>query len=91
MLKFKGEAETLPDSDIQKRLLAAAKILADATAKMVEAARQCASNPHDVNYQDELRRTAEDLRYSAKKICFLMKYFSVQSFRPLNVSTMRLS
>lgn len=29
---------------------------------MVEAARQCASHPHDVNYQDELRRTAEDLR-----------------------------
>ncbi|XP_074035813.1 talin_middle and talin-RS domain-containing protein rhea isoform X1 [Leptinotarsa decemlineata] len=59
---IKGEAEKLPDSDIQRRLLAAAKTLADATAKMVEAARQCASNPHDVNYQDMLRRTAEDLR-----------------------------
>lgn len=62
---FQGEAEKLPDSDIQRRLLAAAKTLADATAKMVEAARQCASHPHDVNYQDELRRTAEDLRYQA--------------------------
>lgn len=59
---IKGEAEKLPDSDIQRRLLAAAKTLADATAKMVEAARQCASNPHDVSYQDQLRRTAEDLR-----------------------------
>ncbi|XP_018576944.1 talin-2 isoform X4 [Anoplophora glabripennis] len=59
---IKGEAEKIPDSDIQRRLLAAAKTLADATAKMVEAARQCASNPHDVNYQDQLRRTAEDLR-----------------------------
>ncbi|KAJ8958588.1 hypothetical protein NQ318_016309 [Aromia moschata] len=59
---IKGEAEKLPDSDIQRRLLAAAKTLADATAKMVEAARQCASHPHDVGYQDQLRRTAEDLR-----------------------------
>ncbi|XP_049817811.1 talin-2 isoform X3 [Aethina tumida] len=60
---IKGEAEKLPsDSDIQRRLLAAAKTLADATAKMVEAARQCANNPHDVGYQDVLRKTAEDLR-----------------------------
>lgn len=33
------EAEKQPDSEGQKRLLAAAKLLADATAKMVEAAR----------------------------------------------------
>ncbi|XP_060536716.1 talin-1 isoform X2 [Cylas formicarius] len=59
---IKGEAERLPDSEIQRRLLAAAKTLADATAKMVEAARQCASRPHDVDCQDQLRRTAEDLR-----------------------------
>ncbi|XP_030759474.1 talin-2 isoform X2 [Sitophilus oryzae] len=59
---IKGEAEKLPDSDIQRRLLAAAKTLADATAKMVEAARQCATNPSDIKYQDQLRRTAEDLR-----------------------------
>ncbi|KAJ8983101.1 hypothetical protein NQ317_001844 [Molorchus minor] len=59
---IKGEAEKLPESDIQRRLLAAAKTLADATARMVEAARQCASNPHEVVYQDQLRRTAEDLR-----------------------------
>ncbi|XP_057660933.1 talin-1 isoform X1 [Diorhabda carinulata] len=59
---IKGEAEKLPDSDIQRRLLGAAKTLADATAKMVEAARQCASHPHEVVYQDQLRKTAEDLR-----------------------------
>lgn len=59
---IKGEAEKHADSDIQKRLLAAAKTLADATARMVEAARQCANYPHDINYQDNLRRTAEDLR-----------------------------
>lgn len=57
-----GEAEKLPDSDIQRRLLAAAKTLADATARMVEAARQCGNHPHDVAYQDTLRKTAEDLR-----------------------------
>ncbi|XP_076258491.1 talin_middle and talin-RS domain-containing protein rhea isoform X2 [Rhynchophorus ferrugineus] len=59
---IKGEAENLPDSDIQRRLLAAAKTLADATAKMVEAARQCATNPNEIRFQDQLRRTAEDLR-----------------------------
>lgn len=52
----------MPDSDIQRRLLAAAKTLADATAKMVEAARQCGNHPHDVAYQTTLRKTAEDLR-----------------------------
>ncbi|CAH1114601.1 unnamed protein product [Psylliodes chrysocephalus] len=59
---IKGEAEKLPDSDIQRRLLSAAKTLADATARMVEAARQCASHPHEVVYQDQLRKTAEVLR-----------------------------
>lgn len=59
---IKGEAERQPDSELQRRLLAAAKTLADATARMVEAARQCASHPHDVERQDELRRAAEELR-----------------------------
>ena len=36
---IKGDAEGHSDSDMQKRLLAAAKALADATAKMVEAAK----------------------------------------------------
>lgn len=38
------EAENQP-SDSQRKLLAAAKLLADATARMVEAARLCASLP----------------------------------------------
>lgn len=78
---IKGEAERLPtNTDIQRRLLAAAKTLADATARMVshkrttilggfhakrfkvEAARQCTEHPHDIRCQDQLRRTAEDLR-----------------------------
>jgi len=28
----------------------------------VEAARQCTEYPHDIQYQDQLRKTAEDLR-----------------------------
>lgn len=41
---IKAEAETEDDSDSQKRLLAAAKVLADATAKLVEAAKVCSDN-----------------------------------------------
>ncbi|CAG9763893.1 unnamed protein product [Ceutorhynchus assimilis] len=60
---IKGEAEKLPrDTEIQRRLLAAAKTLADATAKMVEAARRCTECPSDTTCQDLLRRTAENLR-----------------------------
>lgn len=36
---IKAQAEGEEDADLQKRLLAAAKNLADATAKMVEAAK----------------------------------------------------
>ena len=36
---IKGDAEGEDDDDAQKRLLAAAKVLADATAKLVEAAK----------------------------------------------------
>ncbi|UYV64796.1 TLN1 [Cordylochernes scorpioides] len=60
---IKGEAEDhQADSDRQKRLLTAAKILADATARMVEAAKGCASNPHDSQSQEALRRAAQELR-----------------------------
>ena len=47
---------------LQKRLLSAAKELADATAKMVEAAKSCASSPSDRESQDLLKRAAENLR-----------------------------
>lgn len=59
---IKGEAEKQPDSEIQRRLLAAAKTLADATARMVEAARLCASSPHDAQRQNQLRQAVEELR-----------------------------
>ncbi|XP_046398722.1 talin-1 isoform X1 [Ischnura elegans] len=59
---IKGEAEKQSDSEVQRRLLAAAKALADATARMVEAARLCASAPHDAERQDQLRMAAEELR-----------------------------
>lgn len=36
---LKSQAESHPDSEMQKKLLAAAKMLADATARMVEAAK----------------------------------------------------
>jgi talin len=58
----KGEADQQQDSELQRRLLAAAKTLADATARMVEAARLCASSPHDIGHQDALRQAAEEIR-----------------------------
>lgn len=42
--------------------MSAAKELADATAKMVEAAKACASNPNDRESQEALKRAAEHLR-----------------------------
>ncbi|KAL3884759.1 hypothetical protein ACJMK2_024867 [Sinanodonta woodiana] len=59
---IRGQAESHPDSDVQKRLLAAAKALADATAKMVEAAKGCATSPNDSERQQMLRVAAEELR-----------------------------
>lgn len=59
---IKGQAETQPDSDIQKRLLSAAKSLADATSRLVEAAKGCATNPNDSRSQAALRAAAEDVR-----------------------------
>lgn len=59
---IQGEADKQPDSELQRRLLAAAKVLAEATARMVEAARQCASHPHDTARQQHLRHTVEELR-----------------------------
>ncbi|XP_049882474.1 talin-1 isoform X3 [Pectinophora gossypiella] len=59
---IKTEAEKQP-SEAQRKLLAAAKLLADATARMVEAARQCATSPQDREKQEALRKAAEELRY----------------------------
>lgn len=49
-------------SDQQRKLLHAAKLLAEATSKMVEAAKGCATNPQDGDMQILLRKAAEDLR-----------------------------
>ncbi|QQP52773.1 Uncharacterized protein FKW44_005020, partial [Caligus rogercresseyi] len=51
---IKGEAEVQSDTDIQD--------LADATAKMVEAAKACASNPNSNECKETLRYAAEHLR-----------------------------
>ncbi|XP_064596457.1 talin-1-like [Liolophura sinensis] len=59
---IRGQADSYSDSDIQRRLLAAAKQLADATARMVEAAKGCAMNPNDSHQQQILREAAADLR-----------------------------
>ena len=57
-----GEAEGAEDTEQQRRLLAAAKALADATTRMVEAAKGCAGSPDDSAQQEMLRRAAEDVR-----------------------------
>jgi talin len=59
---LKQEAMAQSTTEQQRKLLHAAKLLAEATSKMVEAARGCASNPKDSNMQTKLRRAAEDLR-----------------------------
>jgi talin len=59
-----GEAEHQSDSDLQKRLLAAAKMLADATTRMVEAAKACASSPDDAAQQLALKEAAQNLRHA---------------------------
>ena len=60
---IKGEADQHQhDSDLQRRLLSAAKQLADATAKLVEAARLCGSSPNETSHQEALRMAAEELR-----------------------------
>lgn len=59
---IKGEADQQSDSDLQRRLLDAAKQLADATARLVEAARLCSSSPHDSGHHDVLRNVAQEIR-----------------------------
>ncbi len=53
---------TFAPPDARRRLLDAAKSLADATSKMVEAAKVAARNPQDVAAQEALRKAAEHLR-----------------------------
>uniref|UniRef100_A0A803TLX2 Talin 2 n=1 Tax=Anolis carolinensis TaxID=28377 RepID=A0A803TLX2_ANOCA len=50
------------DMENSKKLLAAAKLLADSTARMVEAAKGAAANPENEDQQQRLREAAEGLR-----------------------------
>lgn len=59
---LKQEAHIQPTSEQQRKLLLAAKLLAEATSKIVEAAKGCASNPHDERMQSNLKKAAEDLK-----------------------------
>ena len=62
MLSLKDEAEEDQSTEHQQRLMAAAKMLADATAKMVQAAKGCASRPHDDSQSAALKAAADALR-----------------------------
>ena len=53
---IKLEAEGQTDSESQTKLLGAAKQLADATARMVEAAKAAAMNPNDEQCQLALQQ-----------------------------------
>ncbi|KAH9632861.1 hypothetical protein HF086_013648 [Spodoptera exigua] len=70
---IKTEAEKQP-SEGQRKLLAAAKLLADATARMVEAARQCASEP-----QETLIEECKSLNEQIPRVVDAVK---VSSLRP---------
>lgn len=63
MTHLRGEADTIQDdAERQRRLREAAQRLADATSRMVEAARSCASSPDDAALQQGLKTAAEELR-----------------------------
>ena len=55
---------TNDDTNQQKKFLAAAKMLADATAKMVESAKGCATKPADTQLQYQLKAAVEELRFA---------------------------
>ena len=60
---LRQQAELVGDDTAQQnRLLTSAKTLADATAKMVECAKNCAVKPNDTELQYELKKAAEELR-----------------------------
>uniref|UniRef100_A0A8C3SZG3 Talin 1 n=1 Tax=Chelydra serpentina TaxID=8475 RepID=A0A8C3SZG3_CHESE len=62
---IKADAEGETDLENSRKLLSAAKMLADATAKMVEAAKVCSTpgaHPDSEEQQQRLREAAEGLR-----------------------------
>jgi len=62
---LRTEADGANNEDQRRKLIGAAKMLADATAKMVEAAKGAANSPHDSALQQNLKLAAEDLRTAA--------------------------
>ncbi|CAF4467662.1 unnamed protein product, partial [Adineta steineri] len=60
---LRQQAESVDDdTNEQKRFLSAAKMLADATSRMVECAKGCATKPNDSQLQYQLKKAAEELR-----------------------------
>lgn len=57
---IKGEADSQPDN--RDRLLGAARSVAQATTKMIEAAKDCQGRPQAAESQMALRSAAEDLQ-----------------------------
>ncbi|XP_036095276.1 talin-2 [Rousettus aegyptiacus] len=59
---MRSDAEAEIDMENSKKLLAAAKLLADSTARMVEAAKGWLQHPENEDQQQRLREAAEGLR-----------------------------
>ncbi|CAF0748960.1 unnamed protein product [Brachionus calyciflorus] len=59
---LKQEAHGQTSNEQQRKLLLAAKLLAEATSKIVEAAKGCASNPNNENLQISLKKAVDDLK-----------------------------
>ncbi|KAG9508712.1 Talin-1, partial [Fragariocoptes setiger] len=53
------------DSETERRLMGAAKQLTSATERLIEAAKGCASCPHDVEHRQELRAAAQQVAATA--------------------------
>ena len=59
---MREEASGLSDRALQDRLLQSAKILAEATAKMIAAAKLATTDPDDPEAQAGLRKATDDLK-----------------------------
>jgi talin len=67
---LKSEAEGVGDKDLQRRLLAASKQLADATTRLVDAAKLCAAQPQDPNRRQAMRDAAVNIRDLAQQTTY---------------------
>jgi len=59
---IRTEAETQKSDSESQRLIQAARHLADATNRMIDAAKTCATSPQNVHSQYALKEAAEGLR-----------------------------